>query len=175
MMRKLTSLLAAFALAAVTLAPATADARDRRHDGYYDGGRYYDYDHRRRWRHHDDDDGDAVAAGVVGLVLGLAVGSLASQPREPQARCYDNYRRCAPPPPPRCRSRCDDGYHDEGYYDPRYDDRRGAYERDYGLEGGPYTEGDYDPYYEERQPRCVRRERQWDRYARRYLMVDVPC
>ena len=42
-------------------------------------------------------------------------------------------------------------------YDPRYDDR-------YDDRG----------YYEEDR-RCTRTERQWDRYANRYVMVDVPC
>lgn len=158
MMRKFTAMLAAFAFAATAFAPA-ADARDHRRDGYYDGGRHYrDYDRRRHYRHHDDDDGDAVAAGVVGLVLGLAIGSLASQPSQPRARCYDNYQRCAPPP------RRDEYYYDQG----RYDDRGGsAYERDYGLEGG-------DDGYDQRE-QCTRRERQWDRYANRYVTVDVPC
>jgi len=156
MIRKLSALLAALAFALTTFVPVSAaDARDRR--GYYDRDYHRDYD--RRWRHRDRDDGDALAAGAVGLILGLAIGSLASQPRERD--CYDNYRRCAPPPPPpRCHDPC--GY-DDSYYDPRYDDRS-AYERDY-YEGG---------YYED-APRCTRRERQWDRYANRYVMVDVPC
>ena len=157
-MRKLTSLLAAIALAATSLAPAAAEARDRhgrnhhRHDHYYRG----------------HDNGDAVAAGVVGLVLGLAIGSMASEPRE--ADCYDNYRRCDPPPPQRGSydPRYDDrGYDDEdleGGYDPRYEDPRAAYERDYRRAPDRYAE-----------PECTRRERQWDRYANRYLMVDVPC
>ncbi len=172
MMRKFMALLAAFALVAVTLAPSVADARDRR-GGYYGDRDYYGrhYDHRRR--HHDRDRGDAVAAGVVGLVLGLAIGSLASQPREPQVVCRDNYQRCPPP-----RGYYDDrrGYYDQGY-DPRYDDRGGysAYEQDYGLAGGPAPQGSYDPYYDQRQPQCTRRERQWDRYANRYVIVDVPC
>jgi hypothetical protein len=159
MIKKLTAVLAAFAFALTTLAPAVADARDHRRDGWYDGRHYRDYD-RRHWRDHDDD--DEVAAGVVGLVLGLAIGSMASQPREPRyGGCYD---RCAPPPPPRCYDRC--GYERERYYDRRYDDR-GAYERDYDLDGGP------DGYYE--RERCTRSERQWDRYADRYVVVDVPC
>ncbi|MBC7768682.1 MAG: hypothetical protein H7124_07830 [Phycisphaerales bacterium] len=150
MMRKFVTLLAVFAVAASAFAPAAADARDRR-GGYYDGdphGRHYN--HRR----HRDDDGDAVVAGVVGLALGLALGSMASQQREPRrdASCYDNYQRCAPPP----RSdHYEDSYYegDEEYYD-------GAYERDYA-----------EPAYQQ----CTRQERQWDRYADRYVVVDVPC
>jgi hypothetical protein len=156
MIRKITALAAAIAFALTSFTPVTADARDRRHDGYY--GRHYDgYNHNRhrRWRDRDDH-GDAVAAGVIGLVLGLAIGAAASQPREPRARCYDNYRRCEPP----------QDYYRDGYYeqDPRYyEDSRRAYERDYGA--AP------DARYEE----CVRTERQWDRYANRYVTVDVPC
>jgi hypothetical protein len=162
MMRKVSALLAALAFTAVTLAPA-AEAREGRRDGYHSGRHYRDYDRHRHYRH---DDGDAVAAGVVGLVLGLAIGSLASQPREPQARCYDNYQRCAPP-----QQR---GYYDrESNYDPRYDNERSAYERESGLEGGP--QGSYDPYYEPQREQCMRRERQWDRYANQYVVVDIPC
>lgn len=158
MIRKVTAVLAALAFTAVTLAP-TAQAYDHRRDGYYSGRHDRDYD--RRYRHRDRDDGDAAAAAVVGLVLGLAIGSLASQPREPQARCYDNYQRCAPPP---------QRYERDGYYDQRYDDRgRGAYEDEYGLEGGR------DDYYEPQREQCTRSERQWDRYANRYVTVDVPC
>jgi hypothetical protein len=102
---------------------------------------------------------------------------MASEP-EPRG-CYDRYQRCAPPPPPPCRNPC--GY-DDSYYrgDPRYDDRRrddyyadrggSAYERDYGG-----YEGGYDPRLDDRRDQCVRRERQWDRYANRYVTVDVPC
>jgi hypothetical protein len=163
MIRKFTALMAAFAFAAVSLAPA-ADARDRhgRHGGYYDRGY-----HGRHYR--DRDHGDEVAAGVLGLVLGVAVGSMLAQPREPRIECYDNYRRCPRAAPP-------SGYYDRrGYeeqgYDPRYEDDYSAYERDYGYEGG-YRGG--DPYVE-RAPECTRQERQWDRYANRYVTVDVPC
>jgi hypothetical protein len=160
MIRKITSLLAAFAFAATaTLAPA-AEARDHRGGDRWEHGRHYD-NHRGRGYYRDRHDrGDAVAAGAVGLILGLAIGSLASQPREDRyGGCYDNYRRCAPPPPPRCDDRC--GQY-QGY-DPRYDDRGSAYSEDYG----------YDPREERSQ--CMRRERQWDRYARQYVTVDVPC
>ncbi|MGD9978959.1 MAG: hypothetical protein AB7H66_12080 [Hyphomonadaceae bacterium] len=161
MIRKFTSLLAAVIVALATLAPAAADARDRRGHGYYDGGRHGGYyDGRRRWRDRDND--DEIAAGVVGLVLGLAIGSMASQSGRRDG-CYDNYR-CAPPPPPRrCYDPCGrDGYYDQGY-DPYYGDRRAPYEDDYY---------DRDAY---REPQCTRRERQWDRYANRYVTVDVPC
>lgn len=149
-MRKLTSFVAALALAATAVAPSAAQAHDRRHDdrGYYNEGYYDGYDHRRRHRRDRDDHDDAVAAGVIGLVLGLALGAAASQPDEPQARCYDNYQRCEPPRGAR-----------QGGYDPRYDDES-AYGRDYG----PAT-----------RSQCMRSERQWDRYARRYVTVDVPC
>jgi hypothetical protein len=105
-----------------------------------------------------------IAAGVVGLVLGLAIASAASQPREPRVSCRDNYQRCPPPP----------GYYDNRRDSSYYGDRGGdydhdsAYAREYGLEGGP------EPYYEARE-QCTRRERQWDRYANRYVIVDVSC
>ncbi len=147
MIRKFTSVLAALAIAAATLSPAAADARDRRgRDGYYDRGHHGYYDGRRR--HHDND--DAVAAGVIGLVLGLAIGAAASQPRQ-EERCYDP---CG---------RQDDGYYDQGYED----DTRAQYERDYGdrLEGGAY--------YDQRQ--CTQQMRRWDSSADRYVIVNVPC
>jgi hypothetical protein len=152
MMRKISAMLAAALFAAAMFAPV-AEARDGRRDGY---SRHYDRDHdrgRRHYRHHRDNNDDELAAGVVGLVLGLAIGSLASQPSQPRG-CYD-----------RCGGQRDDYYErDSGYYE----DRGGAYERDYGLEGG-------GRYYEDDRPPCVRRERQWDRYANRYVTVDVPC
>ncbi len=160
-MRKLSAWLAAFAFALTTLAPvAEADARDRRGHGYWERGYHGDYD-RRRWRHRDRDRGDALAAGAVGLIVGLALGSLASQDR--RDNCYDSYRRCASPAP-RCHDPC---RYDGGYYqgrEPYYDDRRSAYERDY-YEGG---------YYED-TPQCTRRVQLWDRREGRYVWVDEPC
>lgn len=160
MLRKILASLAATAVFATTFSPVEASAQRY---GYYDRDHRDHYRDRRHRHHRDRDDGDAVAAAVVGLIAGLAIGSLASQPREPRVVCRDDYQRC---PPPR-------HYDDRRYsdYDPRYDDPRyeadSAYAREYGLEGG-----DYDAAPREQ---CTRRERQWDRYANRYLMVDVPC
>lgn len=137
MIRKFISLAAAAVLAGTALAPVPAFAEhDRwRHRDYYDCR--YDrygcrgYDHRR---HRDDDDDEAIAAGVIGLVLGLAIGaaSQAEQRRYDNRYAYDPYayRRHEP-------------YYDRGYVEPRQ--------------------------------QCWRQERQWDRYARRYVYVDVPC
>lgn len=164
MIRRITTMLAAFAIALATFAPTAADARDRR--GYRDYGHHY--------RDRDRDHGDAVAAGVIGLVLGLAIASAAND----RDRCDDRYG-CAPPPPPRqgCYDPCarEDGYYDQSY-DPRYDqgrddpyydeeDTRAQYDRDYGLEGGRYA----DP----RQ--CTQQVRRWDERSRRYVIVNVPC
>jgi len=173
---KFTAALAEFALAFATLAPGVATARDR-HGGYrggYDGSYYHDGRDYRHYRH--DDNSDAVAAGVIGLVLGLALGAAASAPRAPRYACTDNYQRCAAPPPPcgGCANQsyynqdyAQPGYPNQGYndrgYDPRYDNN------DQGLEGGTY-----DPNDQQRSS-CTRRERQWDRYANRYVIVDVPC
>ncbi len=170
MLRKVLASVAAAAVFATTFSPVEASAQRY---GYHDRDRR-DYDRGRRHRHYRDrDNGDAVAAGVVGLIVGLALGSMASN-QERQVDCRDNYQRC---PPPRY-------YQDQrdARYDPRYDDRRGgddgydndsAYAREYGLEGG---QGDYDDYEAPPQrEQCMRRERQWDRYANRYVVVDVPC
>ncbi|MGE0597471.1 MAG: hypothetical protein AB7P07_13995 [Hyphomonadaceae bacterium] len=168
MLRKFTAAIAAAMLAFVTLAPSTADARDGRR-GYYERHHGYHGRHHRR-----DNDGAAIAAGVIGLALGVALGAAASAPPR-QRSCYDNYQRCAPPPPP-------PGYYNQGYYQgayqqppqpqPYYGGGDSAYERDYGY--GPDAQGGYDPAYDQRQA-CTRQERQWDRYAQRYVTVDVPC
>lgn len=152
MIRKLTALMAACAVALTALAPVEAAAQryrggDRHYDRDYRDYRDYDrhrhYDRRRDWRRHDrDDDNDEVAAAIVGLIVGVAIGAAASQ----------NDGR-------------DRRYRDDRRYDPRYsrdyrDDRYG----DYGYADDAYA-----------GPPCVRRERQWDRYANRYVIVDVPC
>ncbi|GAM97734.1 hypothetical protein U91I_01362 [alpha proteobacterium U9-1i] len=160
MKRKIIAVATALALALGAAAP-TASAYDRDRHGYY--GRGYDrhYDRGRRGNH---DDGEAVAAGVIGLVLGMALGAAASQPRQPRQGCYD---RCGPPP----------GYYNQGYQQQYYPQQQGyydqgsAYARDYGAP--PPPQGYYEEYRGE--PSCTRRERQWDRYADRYVVVDVPC
>src|SRR5262245_37881467 len=136
MMRKITAMVSAAALAATVLAPV-AEAHDWRGHGGYG---HYRYSH-----------GDAAAARAVGLVFGLALGACLSQPR--YDRCYDSCGRgdyYGPPPG------------DYGRLPPRaYDDPGSAYEEDYGQ--APY------------KSQCTRTERQWDRYANRYVTVDVPC
>ena len=100
-------------------------------DDYYNRGECYDRQGRNHcYDRHDDDDNDAVAAGVIGLVLGAVVATAIANGN----------------------NRSDDGY------DTRRDDRR-------------YDNDRYAP----QQQQCTRRERQWDRYANRYVMVDVPC
>jgi len=145
-MRRFSAFLAAVLMAFATLAPAAAEARDRRgHDRGYERG--YQHDRYDRRRHRDNRD-EAVAAGVIGLILGVAIASAASERRDRREaeRAYER----------------DDGYYEDGYYE---DDRRGAYERDYEDRYASVPEA----------PQCTRAERQWDRYANRYVTVDVPC
>lgn len=149
-MRKFSALLAAALFAFVTLAPAGAAAQHRRGDRGYDRDRGHHserYD-RRGDRHHrrDRDHSDAVAAGVLGLVLGVVIASAAQDAHERRQRAEEEryYER-------------DDGY---------YEDDRSAYEQDYSDR--------YDNVPPP-APQCTRPERQWDRYAQRYVTVDVPC
>lgn len=142
MIRKFVTLLAAFAVVATTLAPVSAAAHDRRGGGYYDGR-----GDRHHYRRHRDNDNDALAAGVVGLVLGLAVGSMANN--NSRDRYNDNcYDRCAPP--------------QRGYYQPRYEEPPPRVYRDEG-------------YYEDSYQREGCTERSWDTYNQRYVYTDVPC
>lgn len=150
-MRKISALLAATLFAFTTLAPAAADARDRRGDGrHYDRGHYSErYDHRRHRQ--ADRRNEAVAAGVIGLVLGVAIASAAQERRE-RREAERAYQR-------------DEGYYEDGYYE---DDARSAYERDYADRYAP-------PPPQRGEPQCTRSERQWDRYANRYVTVELPC
>ena len=160
MMRKFATILAALAFGLTTLVPATASAQHRGgydrggHDrGGYDRGRgrgHYgdgcrrdnnygcerDRDNRRYGRGDND---DAIAAGVIGIVLGAVIASAVSNSN-------NNDRR------------------DDGYYDRDDDYYRGGDYRDEGYYNEPPP-----------PPECTRRERQWDRYANRYVTVDVPC
>lgn len=139
---KLRAALLSATLAAATLAPSLAEARDHHggwRDGYRGGGdRYYHGGGRHgggyyRDRHRGNDHDDALAAGVVGLALGAVIGSALSQPRyEP--------RYAAPPP---------------AYYPP------------------PPAYG----YYERGPTKCVARERQYDPYVGREIVIErrIPC
>lgn len=102
-------------------------------------------------RYYNHGHGNAAAAGAVGLIFGLALGAALSQPRTD--RCYDSCGHgdyYGPPPG------------EYGRPPPRaQDDPGSAYEEDYGQ--APY------------KSQCTRTERQWDRYANRYVTVDVPC
>ena len=119
----------ALVLAATSLAPEAAYARDYRH---YERGRSY-YDHDRRRGH-----GDAVAAGVAGLVFGAILGAAVTS---------HNRRRCNG-----CGAYNDDYYDGDGYY------------------GG-------DGYYDRAPALCITRERRWDPYDGREVIVEErrPC
>jgi hypothetical protein len=116
-MRKL--LFAGFSVVSLLAVPAESFARDHRGDW---GGRDW---HERDWRYdgrhyshrHRHDRGDAVAAGIIGLALGAAIGVAITEDR-------DRYRGG----PPRAYDRYNEGpyYHDDGYYrDDGY--RKGGY------------------------------------------------
>ncbi|MFT3728173.1 MAG: hypothetical protein QM759_10150 [Terricaulis sp.] len=156
MIRKIATLVAAAALAATAVAP-TASARDYyRHGGGYYGHGYYGHGY---YGHH----GDAAAAGAIGLVFGLVLGSALASSASNDHGCYSPCRYDPPPPPPQYR-----GY-DPGRGGPPAPSTRdgSAYEEDYGidpkLDGGPEAQS------------CLRQERQWDRYTQRYVTVNVPC
>lgn len=158
MLRKILATVAAAAVFATTFSPVDASAQRY---GYHDRDRR-DHDRGRRHHYRDRDNGDAVAAGVVGLIVGVAIGSLASQSRDQRVQCRDNYQRC---PQPYYGDRGQSSYDRRGD-DPRYDSGGSAYESDYGGDAG---QGDYDD-----RP-CIRREERWDSRANRYVTVDTPC
>jgi len=119
MTRKFAALIGAAVLALTTLAPsvAAADPRHRGADrGYYDNHRGGYYDGRRGYRHRDRDNNDALAAGVVGLVIGTVIGSALSESRRERVPAY-----YPPPPQPRYSGGYYDGpppgYGAQGYYD----------------------------------------------------------
>jgi hypothetical protein len=149
-MKRITAALTALALVAATLAPVPALARDRgRHGGWND--HHYSGHHRghRGYRGYHDGS-DELAAGALGLVLGLALGAAVSESNR------------QPPPPRR--------YDDYGYND--------GYDR--GQYYGPPPQAAYGPppgdYYDEGQA-CIRQVQQWDPYAGRYVWVNLrtPC
>ena len=154
-MTKWTAALTALALAAATAAPAPAFAR-----AYHGGYRHYSHG---RYHHHGD---EAVAAGAIGLVLGLALGAALSDPGPPRARCYENYQRCPGPyygPPPRP----DRGYYDKDDYEGYApgDDRRADYDRDYGDTPSSQRPGDGGS--------CIHPARTWDPHSGTYVWVNV--
>ena len=134
MMRKFIAMFAtiAFAMATFTATPASAQRYRDRDRGDYSGNRHGGYDNDRRGRgsgyynrpecydrqgrnhcydRHDDDNDDAVAAGVIGLVLGAVIASAVTSSNN--SRQNDGYYS-------------DDGYRDDrdyrggyGYYEPR--------------------------------------------------------
>ena len=143
MMRTFTAALSALALVAATATPALA--HDHRGGGSYGGG-YYDrsyYDHRRH-----DDNGDAVAAGVVGLILGVALGAAVSQSNNsPPPQRYDNSYYA---PPPQAYPQSYQGGYQSGYAPS-------------GYGGAPGV--------------CVRQVMQFDPYSGQTVPVNVrtPC
>lgn len=155
MARKFAALLGAAVIAFTALAPsvAAADPRHRGGDrGYYDnGGRgHYDDRYRGGYRHRDNDNDDALAAGVVGLVLGAVIGSALSESRR------DPPRQAYYPPPPQ-----------PGYSGGYSDGPPPGYGGGYGNQG----------YYDNGPQLCVQRQQTWDPYARRYVTLErrVPC
>lgn len=168
---RLTAVLTALALALVSIAPSPAFARDRRdgyrgHDGYYSNNYYRGH---RGYRRHDD--GDAVAAGVIGLVLGVALGAALSEPSPRRAGCGANYQNCGNPP---SQGYYNQSYQQQSYAPAPYDDRRSAYEQDYGS--APAYADNPTPVYREGNA-CTRSVQQWDPYSGQYVWVNLrtPC
>lgn len=119
MIQKITALFAACAVALTALAPVEAAAQR-----YRGGDRHYDRDYRdhrggydrrhRGYRHHRDNDNDEVAAAIVGLIVGVAIGSAASQ-NDDRDRYYRDDRRYED-------QRYSRDYRDEPYYESGYGD-----------------------------------------------------
>lgn len=170
MMRKFTTLLAVTAFALTSLAPVTASAQ--------------------RWRGHDRDYGDAYGCRDDNN-YGCERDRDRRQARNGYGGYYgDDYYN---------RGECYDRRGRNHCYD-RDDDNDDAVAAGVlGLVLGAvlatavsngnsrddgYNDRDYDRGYRDNQryspppppePQCTRRERQWDRYANRYVTVDVPC
>lgn len=127
MMRKFIAMFAtvAFAMATFSATPANAQRyrdrgdyhNNRGHDGYgrrgYDRGYYnrpecYDRQGRNHCYDRDDDNDDAIAAGVIGLVLGAVIASAVANGNNNQRRDNNGYYSGSQ----------DDGYYrdDDGYY-----------------------------------------------------------
>lgn len=175
MLRKILASVAAVAVFAATLGPVDASAQ--RH-GYYESNRHNNYGRRSHYR----GNGDAVAAGVVGLIIGAAIGSMSNQPRDPRLQCNSNYQRCPSQP---YYGGANQGSYDPRYdnrngssYDPRYDNQSGAaYDPRYDDRSGSAYESDYGPSqgaYDQTRP-CLRREERWDAASGGYITVDTPC
>ena len=124
MRRLLAAALAAATLAAGIAAPGAASAQ---------------YLHRV-----DHDDGDAIAAGIAGLIIGGALGASSRGSYDYGYRPY-----------------YDGGYYDRRYYAPRYHapryyaPRYGYYDRPYRYRQRCRTVTFWDPYYGRvRERRC---------------------
>ncbi len=165
MRHKLFAALIAGIVALGAVAPTDAFARDRRGHGHYDN--HYRGDHYRR---HRDNGSDELAAGVLGLVVGLAIGAAASDRNDPPpAYRQDGYRQ--------------DGYYQGdyrqgGYSQSQYDQGYDAYADDYGdraLEGGYAQAAPPQSYSDDRG--CIRQVEQWDPVSGRYAIVNLrqPC
>lgn len=125
MMRKFIAMFAtvAFAMATFSAAPANAqryrdrgdyhnsrghDGYDRRDRGYYNRPECYDRQGRNHCYDRDDDNDDAVAAGVIGLVLGAVIATAVANGNNNQRQDNNGYYSGGQ----------DDGYYrdDDGYY-----------------------------------------------------------
>lgn len=133
------------ALCAIALVfAASAPAHARDRHGYGYRGDHYDRGYYRDRGYHRDRDDHGDA--VAAGIVGLALGAIIGSAAS-RPRTYaapPPCYDCGPPPPPRCYDRCG-GYYDQDYYAPPPPPRM-----------------------------CIARERQWDPYADRYLMIERP-